>query len=221
LAPAIRDSKVAVVGVGALGSFIADMLVRAGVRHLTLIDGDLVMPGNVVRHLAGVDAVGMPKADAVKQQLTRHNPSLTRDVAIVREPLTTSADAATLVADHHLVVDATADFATTALLHLTAASMGTRILSAVILNEGAACRIDVLPPFDNADPISPSTNASPIKPSIYEAGCGSPISATPPHAVMEAAAVAVGHVIGILANRPLHPAGEVRDLSLVARGLSL
>lgn len=212
LAPTIQNGRVAIVGVGALGSFIADLLVRAGVRRLTLIDGDLVMPGNVVRHVVGVDAVGMPKVDAVKQQLTRHDPSLANDVAVVREPLTTGAEATELIADHDLVVDATADFATTALLHLTAASMGARILSAAILNEGATCRIDVLPPLGDADPLPTSMSTDPVNPSTYEAGCGSPISATPPHAVIEAAAVTVGHIIGILADRPLHPAGEVRNL---------
>ena len=45
LAPELRECRVAVVGVGALGSFIADMLVRSGIRHLTLVDDDVVMPG--------------------------------------------------------------------------------------------------------------------------------------------------------------------------------
>ena len=219
LAPAIRNSKVAVVGTGALGSFIADMLVRAGVRHLTLIDGDVVMPGNVVRHVAGEDAIGRPKPDAVKEQLGRHDPAWARDIVAVHEPLTSGADASELIAHNDLVVDATADFATTALLHLSAASSGAHILSAVILDEGATCRIDLLPPLDDAPLLPPSTSAGQASPGTYETGCGSPISATPPHAVIEAAAVATRHVVGILTGKPVHPSGEIRALLPAVEGV--
>ncbi len=219
LAPAIRNSKVAVVGTGALGSFIADMLVRAGVRHLTLIDGDVVTPGNVVRHVAGEDQIGMPKPDAVREQLGRHDPAWARDIVAVHEPLISGADATEVIAHHDLVVDATADFATTALLHLSAASMGANILSAVILEEGAKCRVDVLPPLDDASLLPPSTSAGQGGPRIYEAGCGSPISATPPYAVVEAAAVATRHVIGVLTGKPVHPSGEIRALLPAVEGV--
>lgn len=219
LAPAIRNSKVAVVGTGALGSFIADMLARAGVRHLTLIDGDVVTPGNVVRHVAGEDEIGMPKPDAIREQLGRHDPAWARDIVAVHEPLISSADALRLITHHDLVVDATADFATTALLHLSAASIGANILSAVILDEGATCRVDVLPPLDDAPLLPPSTSAGQAGPSTYEAGCGSPISATPPYAVIEAAAVATRHVIGILTGKPVHPSGEIRALLPAVEGV--
>lgn len=213
LAPELRESRVAVVGAGALGSFIADMLVRSGVRHLTLIDDDVVMPGNLVRHLVGPDAVGLSKVEAVKQHLVRHNEAMADGIGTINRALTSGADAVDHLRNHDLVVNATADFATTALLHVSAQSLGTQVLSAVLQNDGRTYRIDVLPPLDAVPPLPPSTISTGTEaPPLFEAGCGSPISPTPPHAVIEAAAATVRHAIGLLVARPLHPAGETRHL---------
>ncbi|MFD3456983.1 ThiF family adenylyltransferase [Streptomyces sp. NPDC058691] len=211
VAPELRGCRVAVVGVGALGSFIADMLVRSGVRQLTLIDGDVVMPGNLVRHLVGPDAVGLSKVEAVKQHLVRYNETLVNDIGVIDCPLTSGADAVGHLRKHDLVVNATADFTTTALLHVSAQSLGTRVLSAALQNDGRTYRIDVLPPLGDAATLPPSTLKADSKaPQLFEAGCGSPISPAPPYAVVEAAAATVRHAIGLLVDRPLHPAGEVR-----------
>lgn len=217
LAPELRGRRVAVVGVGALGSFVADMLVRSGVRNLTLVDGDAVMPGNLVRHLVGPGAVGRSKVEAVKQDLVARGGIAAADITVIYETLTAGDDAVELLSGHDLVVNATADFATTALLHVTAQALSKRIVSAAIQNAGTSYRIDVLPPLDGADPLPPSSVAiDQPRPELFEAGCGSPISPTPPHAVIEAAAATVRHAIGLLVDRPLHPAGEARDLSIDA-----
>lgn len=219
LAPQLRGCRAAVVGAGALGSFIADLLVRSGVRHLTLIDDDVVMPGNLVRHLVGPEAVGLPKVEAVKQHLVRNHEVPAAGIDTINRALTTSSDAVDHLRSHDLVVNATADFATTALLHISAQALGTHALSAVLQNDGRSYRIDVLPPLDGAAPLPPSaTNAGTEAPLLFEAGCGSPISPTPPHAVVEAAAATVRHAIGFLVDRPLHPAGETRHLHASPEG---
>ncbi|MFD7225530.1 ThiF family adenylyltransferase [Streptomyces sp. NPDC059892] len=219
LAPELRGSRVAIVGAGALGSFIADLLVRSGVRHLTLIDDDVVMPGNLVRHLVGPDAVGLPKVEAVKQHLVRNHQTPAADIGTISRTLTTGSDTADHLRNHNLVVNATADFATTALLHISARALGTHVLSAVLQSDGRSYRIDVLPPLNGAAPLPPSTTAADTAtPPLFEAGCGSPISPTPPHAVLEAAAATARHAIGLLVDRPLHPAGEARHLHSLAEG---
>jgi hypothetical protein len=219
LAPELSGSRVAVIGAGALGSFIADLLVRSGVRHLTLIDDDVVMPGNLVRHLAGPEAVGLPKAEAVKQHLVRNHDVPAAGIGTINRALTTVSEATDHLRNHDLVVNATADFATTALLHISARSLGTHVLSAVLQNDGRTYRIDVLPPLKDAAPLPPSTTAADTAaPPLFEAGCGSPISPTPPHAVLEAATATVRHAIGLLIDRPLHPAGEARHLHSLTEG---
>lgn len=215
LAPELRECRVAVVGVGALGSFIADMLVRSGVRHLTLVDGDVVMPGNLVRHLVGPEAVGRSKVEAVKDHIVARSGIPPASIRMTDETLISGHKVIKLLTDHDLVVDATADFATTALLHVTAQALSKRILSSVIQNHGTSYRIDVLPPLDGADLLPPSSVADEQSaPEVFDAGCGSPISPTPPYAVVEAAAATVRHIIGLLINRPLHPSGEARDLQI-------
>jgi molybdopterin/thiamine biosynthesis adenylyltransferase len=205
------------VGVGALGSFVADMLVRSGVHNLTLLDGDVVMPGNLVRHLVGPEAVGRSKVEAVKQHLVDRSGIAAADIAVIDHSLTSGDEAVELLGDHDLVVNATADFATTALLHVTARALSRRIVSAAIQNGGTSYRIDVLPPLDGAEPLPRSSNVvDQPEPELFEAGCGSPISPTPPYAVIEAAAATVRHAVGLLVDRPLHPAGETRDLSIGA-----
>jgi molybdopterin/thiamine biosynthesis adenylyltransferase len=213
LAPEVRGCRVAVVGVGALGSFVADMLVRSGIRHLTLVDGDVVMPGNLVRHLVGPEMVGLSKVKAVKQQLVTRNHIAATDIAAIDGALIFGDEAVELLSSHDLVVNATADFATTALLHVAAQALEKRIVSAAIQNDGTSYRIDLLPPLDGADSLPPSPFvAERLGPDLFEAGCGSPISPTPPYVVIEAAAATVRHAIALLIERPLHPAGEVRNL---------
>jgi molybdopterin/thiamine biosynthesis adenylyltransferase len=213
LAPDLHACGVAIVGVGALGSFIADMLARSGVGHLTLVDGDVVMPGNLVRHIVGPEAVGLSKVRAVKQHLVARNDISATDVSVIEKALTAGDVAVELLNSHDLVVDATADFATTALLHVAAQMLAKSIVSAAIQNDGASYRIDLLPALDRSETLRP-TPSHPDKrvTAVFEAGCGSAISPTPPYAVIEAAAATVRHAIGLLVGRPLHPAGEVRDL---------
>jgi molybdopterin/thiamine biosynthesis adenylyltransferase len=214
----LRNSSVAIIGLGALGSFIADMLARAGIGRVTLVDGDLVLPGNVVRHLVGPETIGLPKSEAVKRHLVARNELTHEDIHVSTKPLTSASEAALLISNHDLVVNATADFTTTALLHVVAESLGARILSTSLHHDGTAYRVDILPPAYGTSPVPPlatSPDTGVQAPEWFEAGCGSPISPTPPHAVIEAAAAAVRHSIGLLTGRVLHPAGELRHLTTV------
>ena len=64
-------SKIAIWGCGALGSWIAELLVRAGARHLTLRDPGFVTRGLLVRQNYAEDDVGRPKAEALADRLRR------------------------------------------------------------------------------------------------------------------------------------------------------
>lgn len=65
----LAGRKVTVVGVGALGAPIAIDLARNGVGQLTLVDFDVVEPGNSVRWPLGAPAWGKPKIDALKEYI--------------------------------------------------------------------------------------------------------------------------------------------------------
>lgn len=70
----LAGRKVTVVGAGALGAPIAIELARNGVGQLTLVDFDVVEPGNSVRWPLGTPAWGKPKVSALKEHIEAHFP---------------------------------------------------------------------------------------------------------------------------------------------------
>ncbi len=69
LSPELKKQSIAVIGVGALGSAIAEILARGGVDEILIIDGDVLKSGNLARHtLTGVD-LGSKKAEALEARL--------------------------------------------------------------------------------------------------------------------------------------------------------
>jgi hypothetical protein len=175
-------------------------------------DYQILTPGNMTRHLvSNLRCAGMHKAQAVEVILTSRPYNRTQvesDVTPFRSP----ADAIVVLNDYDLVVDATADGAVTSMLEDAARQIGGRFLAACLKNDGTTLRVDVIPPLGETSPLPPTPYRPSSVPEVFEAGCGEPISPTPPHAVTEAAAIAVRHIIGILNGTPVAGAGEERDL---------
>jgi len=72
----LRDSRVLVAGLGAVGSYAAEGLARAGVGHLRLADFDVVQPSNINRQLYALEStVGRPKVDVAAERLRDINPA--------------------------------------------------------------------------------------------------------------------------------------------------
>ena len=72
---AFSEAKVIIFGVGGVGSWCAEGLVRSGVKHLTLVDSDRVCITNVNRQLMATPAsVGQVKVEALKARLLEINP---------------------------------------------------------------------------------------------------------------------------------------------------
>lgn len=71
----LATARVAVFGVGGVGSWAAEALVRSGVEHLLIVDSDVVCATNVNRQAQATAAnVGRPKTDELKQRLLEINP---------------------------------------------------------------------------------------------------------------------------------------------------
>lgn len=88
----LKDRHVSIVGCGSFGSALADMLVRAGLGRLTLIDPETLSAENIGRHVLTTRDVGRPKAEALAGRLLEINPLL--EVEARRE---TFRDAAGLI----------------------------------------------------------------------------------------------------------------------------
>ena len=71
----LAASRVLVVGLGGVGGYAAEMLCRAGVGHLTLVDADVVSVTNVNRQLLALHStIGQPKVQLLRERFLDINP---------------------------------------------------------------------------------------------------------------------------------------------------
>jgi len=99
----LKNGKVAVAGLGGLGSNIAVMLARIGVGQLLLVDFDAVEPSNLNRQYYDTTHLGMLKTDALKQQLDRINPFVKTETRAVK---VTEKNAKEVFKDYPVVCEA-------------------------------------------------------------------------------------------------------------------
>ena len=72
----LSQVKVLMLGVGGVGSWCAESLIRTGIGHLTIVDSDRVCITNINRQLmASMQTVGQVKVDALKERLLQINPN--------------------------------------------------------------------------------------------------------------------------------------------------
>ena len=77
----LRARRVAVIGCGGLGGHLIELLVRVGVGHLRVVDGDVFEPSNLNRQLYSAPALlGCSKAKTAGERVRRMNPE-TRSTA--------------------------------------------------------------------------------------------------------------------------------------------
>lgn len=73
----LRNANVLVVGVGGVGAYAAEMIVRAGVGRITIADADRVSESNINRQLVALHStIGMEKCDVLSARLKDINPEL-------------------------------------------------------------------------------------------------------------------------------------------------
>lgn len=80
----VKQSTVGIAGLGGLGSSVAVALSRIGVGHLVLVDFDVVEPSNLNRQQYFVSQIGMPKTEALLENLRRINPHVCYEVHTVK-----------------------------------------------------------------------------------------------------------------------------------------
>ncbi len=71
----LQSKRVILFGIGGVGSWCAECLIRTGLTHLTIVDGDTVQASNLNRQLPATQAtLGMTKVEALKARLLAINP---------------------------------------------------------------------------------------------------------------------------------------------------
>ena len=73
----LRNAHVLVVGLGGVGAYAAEMLCRAGVGRMTIVDADTVQPTNINRQLPALHStLGKPKAEVLAERFRDINPDV-------------------------------------------------------------------------------------------------------------------------------------------------
>lgn len=112
-----HGKRVAIWGCGAIGTHVADSIVRAGVSCLELVDNATVGPGVLVRQTFDDTDIGRQKAEALGERLGRVNPDLRINV-VIRDLLQLMSSADPLP-DVDLMIDCTASTAVRMMLERT------------------------------------------------------------------------------------------------------
>ena len=74
----LQSKRVILFGIGGVGSWCAECLIRTGLTHLTIVDGDTVQPSNLNRQLPATQVtIGQPKVLALKERFLSINPDAT------------------------------------------------------------------------------------------------------------------------------------------------
>lgn len=82
----LKKAKVAVYGIGGVGSFVVEGLVRTGVGHITLVDNDIISISNLNRQIhATHQTIGKRKIDVMKQRILAINPQAIVDIYMAQE----------------------------------------------------------------------------------------------------------------------------------------
>jgi sulfur carrier protein ThiS adenylyltransferase len=124
---ALESVRVGIAGAGGLGSNCAMHLVRSGVKHITIVDFDVVNESNLNRQFFFRDQIGQKKVEAVKENLLRIEPDA--DIRAVDMRLDASS-AREVFADCGIVVEAFDAVDAKVMLVSAFASSGKKLVTA-------------------------------------------------------------------------------------------
>lgn len=134
----LSRTRVILFGVGGVGSWCAEALIRTGLGELTIVDPDVVVPSNVNRQMPATTAtLGQPKVEAMKQRLLEINPEAR--ITAIRERYSTETAEGFDFGTYDFVIDAIDSVADKALLILRATECRTTTLFSSM---GAARKLD-------------------------------------------------------------------------------
>ena len=135
----LRKSHVLVVGLGGVGAYAAEMICRAGVGRMTIVDADTVQPTNINRQLPALHStLGQPKAEVLASRFRDINPDIQLTVIpafLKDENIPQLLDAA----PYDFVVDAIDTLAPKC--HLIAEAMKRRLH--IVSSMGAGAKSDI------------------------------------------------------------------------------
>ena len=133
----IAQKRVIIFGVGGVGSWCAESLIRSGFQQLTIVDFDRVDVTNVNRQLmATSQTVGQVKVEALKERLLSINPSA--EITALQQIFTAETAESFNIGSYDYIIDAIDSLKDKALLILMACQTQAKFFSSM----GAALKLD-------------------------------------------------------------------------------
>lgn len=133
----LAAAHVMIVGVGGVGAYAAEMVARAGVERMTIVDGDTVSPSNINRQLPALHStVGIDKVEVMRRRMADINPEARIDA--LKEFVTPDTVGSLLASNPDFVIDAIDSIAPKVALIEHCLRRGINIVSSM----GAGGRID-------------------------------------------------------------------------------
>lgn len=138
----LREVRVIIFGVGGVGSWCAESLIRTGLVHLTLVDSDMVCASNCNRQMmATPSSIGQVKVEAMRERLLCINPDA--DIVAIQRTYNAESSDSFNLAGYDFVIDAIDSLRDKIHLiqtvtNLTKSGCGVRLFSSM----GAALRVD-------------------------------------------------------------------------------
>lgn len=133
----LGNARVIIFGVGGVGSWCAESLVRSGVRQLTIVDSDRVCITNINRQLmANLSTVGQVKVDALREHLLLINPKA--EITAIQQIYCEDTADEFHIEDYDYIIDCIDSLKDKALLIERATRTKTRFFSSM----GAALKLD-------------------------------------------------------------------------------
>ncbi len=138
-----RGKSIAIWGCGAVGSHVAESIVRAGAKAVELVDNKRVTPGLLVRQNFEDDDIGTSKAEALKARLKRIEPDL--EVTALTDDLVFRITNSDAISEVDLIIDCTASLAVrTALEHALRDISSRPAIASMAINSQATTAIATL-----------------------------------------------------------------------------
>jgi len=126
----LKNSHILVVGLGGVGAYAAEMLCRAGIGTMTIVDADKIELTNINRQLPGlISNIGKEKATVMAERLRDINPDI--ELTVINEYIHDDRIIEILNADYDYVVDAIDTLSPKSFLIYHSVRNGLRIISSM------------------------------------------------------------------------------------------
>jgi len=202
----LSRKRVVLFGLGAIGSHVAVLLTEMGVQTVVLVDGDTLRPGNIVRHAASRQSIGLDKVTAVARTIAERTPWT--DVETILAYPWHPDEIKNRIQGADIVLEATGLSSFAGHLSTITEELGLPLVSVALYRGGKIARVRRQMPGRDCPiykrkgvekyPIIPPGDDEILG---LEAGCSDPIINASTASVTAAATLAVRVAVDILADR--------------------